>query len=197
MAGERVFAVMIEPPLSVANGLLEATRRFFAGIDGPEGAVRFLPPERYAIPLVVAPVDPERSPDVVAMALRAGVADVAEFAVQLAPLAPVEGAPGVVGSALRLQDADLGRVVAALAAAFEARGLEGAVVPPPVLPVALVAEGAARESCAVAAADARDVPLAGWLVSALVAAEGNPDDAPGTWLLRRLRSQALRRLGAR
>jgi len=197
MAGERVFAVMIEPPLSVANGLMEATRRFCGGVSGREGTVNLLPPERYGVPLIIAPVDAERSPDVVAMALRAAAGRISEFAVQLAPLAPVDGTKGLVASAVQVQEADLAGVVAALREAFEAVGLEDAVTPAAFLPVATVDGVEALAACAAAAAEARDVPLAGWLVSGLVAAEGTPGPVPGTWQLVRTRAQMLKRLGAR
>ncbi len=197
MIEERVFAVMIEPPLSVVNGLLEATRRFFGTPGTRDLQSRLVPPERFEIPLIVCSVDAERSPDVVAMALRAAVQDVGEFAVELEPLALVEGADGLIASALRTRDDEVARVVDSLRAAFDRVGLEGAQTPVPFLPVAVVEGAAAIEACAAVAVEARDVPLAGWLVAGLCAAEGVPGPAPGTWLLTRTRIQMLRRPGAR
>jgi hypothetical protein len=213
MTGERVFAVMIEPPLSVANGLVEATRRYFGASQAQGQKPHLLPPERYGVPLIVCPVEADRSPDVVAMALNAAVRDLPEFAVQLDPLSPVEGSPGVVGSVLRARDQELAELVAALKAAFERVGLDGAQCPSPVLPVAVVAEEEATEAGALApptgeaaaqageavaqASEARDVPLAGWLVAGLCAAEGTPGPGPGTWLLTRTATRMLRRPGSR
>lgn len=197
MSGERVFAVMIEPPLSVANGLMEATRRYFAAPEARALKPSLLPPEFYGVPLVVCRVESDRSPDVVAMALNVAARDLPEFAVQLDPLAPVEGVPGMVGAVLRARDEQLAQVVAALVEAFGRVGLDGAVVPPPLLPVAVVESGAADPAEAVAAADARDVPLAGWLVAGLCAGEGTPGPGTGTWLLTRTATRLLKRPGSR
>ena len=199
MSGERVFAVMIEPPLSVANGLMEATRRYFGASEKRALKPQLLPPERFGVPLIVCAVEADRSPDVVAMALNAAVRDLPEFAVQLDPLSPVDGAPGVVGSVLRARDQELAQIVAALSAAFERVGLEGAQSPLPFLPVAVVEGHVAAEAgeAAVPEGETRDAPLAGWLVAGLVAAEGTPGPGPGTWLLTRTATRMLRRPGAR
>ncbi len=197
MSAKRVIGVMVEPPLSVANSLLEATRRYFGSGGASGGDVRFVPPSHYAVPLIVCPADADRSPDAVAIALRQASVIVQEFAVQLAPLARVQGGDGVVASELRVQEGELERVVSALEAAFQAVGLDDFETPQPWLSVAVVAGGQPADAGEVPAPEVRDVPLAGWLVAGLCVAEGEAGSVPGTWLLKRLRTQPLKRLGAR
>lgn len=198
MSAKRVLGVMVEPPLSVANSLLDAARRYFGSGGASGGDVRFAPPSHYAVPLIVCPVDAGRSPDAVAIALRQASGVVQEFAVQLAPLARVPGTDGgVVASELHAQEGELERVVDALRSAFQAVGIDDFETPPPRLSVAFVAEAQPADAGVAPAPEVRDVPLAGWLVAGLCVAEGEAGSVPGTWLLKRLRTQSLKRLGAR
>jgi hypothetical protein len=200
MSDERFVGVVVEPPVSVANGLLEAVRRLAGSLGSARSGLFWPPPEQYSIPLVVCPGSEEHLRDVALIALKDACWDIEEFAVQLAPmelLNPGPGLPARVVSALSAKDGEIERVTEILLGAFARFGLEGAAAATPLLTVACCQDEAAGTAVTTALETGRDLPVAGWLAGGLCAAEGPRDSLDSTWLATRIRFVPLRRLGPR
>ncbi|MBM4398581.1 MAG: hypothetical protein FJ087_23210, partial [Deltaproteobacteria bacterium] len=86
-AVERVtLGIVIEPPLSVVNSLLEAVRRLAGDMTERAGtAVVWTPPDAYAAPLATG-LAPRAAAEAIVDRMRAALRETEECPVQLAPL---------------------------------------------------------------------------------------------------------------
>ena len=131
---EPTLGIVIEPPTSVANSLLDAARRFAADLEERGARVSWVPPQFYSAPLVEVRAPPGPAADVVADAVRSVMVRSEECPVQFMPFAwaPIEGDADrvVVHSLVSLGSGEPAGIADAVVRALEACGLEASVVSP-------------------------------------------------------------------
>jgi hypothetical protein len=197
MADDLQYGVVLEPPVSVANGLLDATRRLAVEVGARCPGVRWVPPERYLA--TVAFVSGASLPDSAAEGLLRAAREVEELGLQAGfPVLVSEGTRGRVVAPVATKAGDLGDSLDAVVAALRDVGLDVVVPPGPTgFTVAHVEGEEALAKVGAALANPREGLLAGWLAGGLCVASGPavPPELP--WLGVRQRSVALKRLGAR
>jgi hypothetical protein len=186
--------IVIEPPLSMTNVVLDAARRVFVEDSGEDAGISFFPPESYMVPLAVRSGGDIQDLDIAAMALNLAAKEVVEFGVQLGPLTMDHN--GLVSSQLSTHNGDLPAIVATLVKAFEDVGCKGVITPPLYLPIAWVGKDRWHEIEGLLKQQ-HNTPLAGWLVYDLCVAGGFPGPEDNTWILERYRCLPLRRYGYR
>ena len=71
--------IVIEPPLSMTNVVLDAARRVFVEDSGEDTGISFFPPESYMVPLAVRSGGGIQDLDIAAMALNLAAKEVVEF----------------------------------------------------------------------------------------------------------------------
>lgn len=193
-----VVGVVIEPPVGVANGLLDAARRLNADLGEKGVAPAWLPPEAWLAPLVRLGDGVEGRAEVAADAVRVGLMGVEEFGGQLETFRLLEGPGGAwtLACPVAVKEDEISRLVAGLMPRLDAAGLHPVAVEAPALALATVPESA-RGVVEEILATRRDAPLASWLVGGISVARG-PAPADGAlWCASRVRYLPLRRLGAR
>ncbi len=219
MTTSNALALVVEPPLPVANTLLDEARRLAGRLAESAGSVTWMRPHRYAAPLAVMVLAGDgrvgqtgrnRGPgwtgdspeagvlfDPLFRALDLLVRGREEFAVQLGPIG-VEpcGDRAVIASRLvSARPQDLAALIE------EAAGHVGDIGMCPVevsairIVVGLVA-GEGRDA-ARAAIEPKETPIAGWLLGGVCLARAWVDPEAGLVEAERVRFVPLRRLGSR
>ena len=194
------LGVMVEPPVSVANSLLEASRRFATEVEARQVKVQWIDPRYYAATLLVVAGDPDAGAEVLADRLRGALMPSEECPVQLTPLTLelLDGRPdvGVVYSTVTTRGDELAKMIEAVAASLAIGGLECEALAAPRVPVAVIRDEASVAAVAELLKEPKDVPVAGWLLGGLCTARMVRTDE-GIWLPSRVRYVPLRRLNAR
>jgi hypothetical protein len=194
---QNVVGVVIEPPVGVANSVLESARRLAAELAEKGIEPTWLPPESWVVPLIRLARSEDKS-EVAEFAVRAATQRIEEFGGQLSRFCTVDGPAGsvVLASRMSSKEGEIALAIEAMVPRLDSAGLEPDAVADPILPVATVPESA-RAALDEILASRPDVPLASWLVGGIAVAQG-PEPAPGAlWCSARVRYLPLRRLGAR
>lgn len=197
MADDVRYAVVIEPPVSAANGLLEAMRRLAGDVGARLPGVQWASPEHYLAP--VAFVSGAALPDSAAEGLRRAAREVEELGLQAGfPRLVAEGeGAGVIAAPVTSKGDELDVAVQAVVRCLRDVGLDVEVAGRVEVPLAYVAGAEALERVGTSLGAPRDAPLAGWLAGGLWVAEG-PAAAEGRpWRGVRVRFVAMKRLAAR
>ncbi len=219
MTTSNALALVVEPPLPVANTLLDEARRLASRLGESAGSVTWMRPHRYAAALAVTVpagggragqtdrsggADPTGDPpdagvllDPVFRALDLLVRGREEFAVQLEPLG-VEpcGEGAVVASRLvSARPEDLAVFVEEAARHLGDVGMRPVEVPAIRMPVGLV--GGEGRDAVRAAVEPKETPIAGWLLGGVCLARAWVDPEAGLVEAERIRFVPLKRLGSR
>jgi hypothetical protein len=201
MSTDEVLALVVEPPLSVANSVLDAARRLAADLDEKGGKAAWVSPPSYSAPLVIVRgVDPDEAADAVGDRLKSALQTAEECPVQLASpvVETVEGPQAGlrIVSRVTTRSGELARMAELAATGLTAAGLAIEVRPVPSVALAAVQGDAEAAIATDLLREPKDVPIAGWLLGGLALARCSPGPG-GTWMATRLRFLPLRRMGAK
>lgn len=192
------ICVVVEPPLQVANLLLDEVRRVASGLEraGIDG-VKWLRPHRYAAALALSEPgiwDENRDIDPLLLMLEKVARTCDEFAVQLGPVAceKVNNSYLIVSRLLSDPDERIGLLAQKVAENLADYGFVRAQGPRVVLGL-LDMDLADRTMKLVSE---RDSPTAGWVLGGFCLARGIADKYLGLLEAERLRFFPLRRVGA-
>lgn len=192
------FAVVIEPPLSVVNGLLDAVRRLAGDLRDRGAIAEWVPPETYAALLVVAE-GPAHVAEALQDQVRSALARTEECPVQLMPLTveadPTEAGRVFVCARVKARGDELTAIARTASDALSACGLEPRAVPDVMITVATAA-GDAVAAVRELLAEPRDTPLAGWILGGICLSSCSLGTG-GVLLPARLRFIGFRRMTAR
>lgn len=211
MTASNALAVVVEPPLPVANTLLDEARRLASRLGEAAGVVTWMRPHRYAAPVAVMALpegrggegalsDPLDGPawlDRVLRALDPLARGSEEFAVQLGPvgLEPCGERLVVASRLVSARPEDLSALLDAVAGHVGDLGMRVVEVPAVRVVLGLV-QGEGREAVR-AAVEPKETPVAGWLLGGVCLARAWLDPEVGVVEAERLRFVSLRRLGSR
>lgn len=213
------LALVVEPPLPVANTLLDEARRLAGRLAGSAGFVTWMRPHRYAAPLAVMvpagggrvgqadrsggadrtgdPPDAGVSLDPMLRALDLLVRGREEFAVQLGPigLEPCGDGAVVASRLVSARPEDLAVLVEGAARHLGDLGMRPVEVPAIRMAVGLV--GGEGRDAVRAAIEPKETPIAGWLLGGVCLARAWVDPEAGLVEAERVRFAPLKRLGSR
>ncbi len=213
MTAPNAVAVVVEPPLPVANTLLDEARRLASRLGEAAGVVTWMRPHRYAAPIAVMdwPVDeglPGEGPmtdlvgtpawlDPVLRALDLLARGSEEFAVQLGPvgLEPCGDRSVVASRLVSARPEDLSAFLDAVASRVGDVGMRVVEVPAMRVVLGLV-QGEGPEAVRDVL-EPKETPVAGWLLGGVCLARAWLDPEVGVVEAERLRFVPLRRLGSR
>lgn len=175
MTTDRNLAVVVEPPLNVANSLMEEVRRLAARFRETDGSAVWGGPDHYAAVILRIEGDEEDTLDKLKTRLNAACRNVKEFGVRLKPLELEEdGDRGAfVVSKIESDSEALAGLAEEMEKVLSDIALETGVETGYRIPVAFVTGEdnvqAMRESL-----DARETPVAGWLLGGICLAGTEP-----------------------
>ncbi len=199
MSGEAWVGGVIEPTVSVANGLLDVARRLAADLGPRVADLSWTPPDRYVAPLAVGPAAAGPVDEAPVEALRLAAREIEEFAVQMAAPTLVQEGPDFarVVTLLASKGDEIAAAVRVVADRMRESGLDVLPVDPVAFTLATVTGEAKVQAVAAAFPAPREAPLAGWLVGGLCLHAGPAPETGRAWLPTRVRYVPLRRLNAR
>ncbi len=204
-----VLALIVEPPLPVANTLLEEARRLAGRLGEIAGALKWMRPHRYAAPLAIRlsveaglgseALDPlgDAVMEPVGRAAEILTRGREEFAVQLGPVG-VEpcGDRAVIRS--RLVSARPEDLASFLGGVEDHLGvLDMHATSAEAVRVCLGVVPAEHLDAVRAAIEPKETPVAGWLLGGVCLALATVDSDLGLLEAKRLRFLPLKRLGSR
>lgn len=186
------FSISVEPPLNVANHVLEIARNLAARVCDMGVNVQWLPPEGYMAPLVIVSTASMDAFELLLDRTRSTLKLLDECHVELGPLQLIGGSEKKF--AMQVSGERLMEIAGAAKKALAVVGFEAEVEPNPLLVIGVVSDGA--DIAMTQIQEILNIPPLKWLMGGLAVYACSPGPG-GTFLGRRLHFLPLRRLGER
>jgi len=197
MTEDSVLSIVVEPPLNVANSLLDAARRLAVRVRENGGEVTWFRPEHYGAEILRFLGNGDGLRVSMETGLRKAAKQVKEFGIKLAPptLVDVEDGSALVVSRLMSSEDEVKTMAEAVSGELVESGLEPTGEWGFHIPMARVSGEdniqAVRDSL-----EDRDSPLASWLLGGLSLARVE-DSPPDVYGCHRIEFIPLMRMGSR
>lgn len=197
----RLAGVVIEPPLQVANSLLEMLRRVAGDVAARGQKVCWCPPQGLVAPLVEIRDPRDHIVEIASDCMRGVLRGVEEAGVHAAwptvEALPGEGERYAVVSVVSSPTADVVALSRTIAQGLCDLGIESEASASVRIPCGGFTGATAAETIREVLAAGPDAPVSNWMLAGVCLAAGPVDETTGLWLPSRIRPYPLKRQGGR